>query len=235
MEETQNQKPKFPRCPPIPPSCPTVVHFNEDDLPPPAKRGPGRPTQRVIGPERSKFIADAYLQGKTMEWIAERIGVSIDTVWYHIEHKIRPWWKKTQLIHLEVELAKIGQMERVAWECFEKSLKPESIEQISKEFERAGVDKLTSDRGIVVLKGKKLSTSIKRGHGESCWLSVIQWCIQKRLEIGGHFAKNNKLDVSIEGNFRVAGSDRESVDRAALDRLRTLIEERRQIAGTSIN
>ncbi len=193
------------------------------------RRRPGRPKrgQEIITPAVLERIAELWLEGVSPRKIGEAVGADRMSVLHHLERSIRPLWHEQMRSMLDVDLAKVALLEKVAWERFHAKAPAESIEQIEKTL-TAG----KSGRSRLKIT-KQAVRSITRT-GDSAWLQVIQWCLDFRARIHGHYAPT-RSHVDIGGDLRVAGKSPSEVDEEMLDRLLTQIQERRirQIARKS--
>jgi len=185
----------------------------------PAPRGAGkpRPSERPVTPEKLEAIADMFLEGVPISRIAERIGVRRQTIQYHLDASIRPLWQESMRSTLADDLAKVGHLERIAWDRFRASQQPETRRQIKKALLDEGADPQTIEKVI---------TKITKT-GEVAWLQVVQWCIEHRARVHGHYAPT-RHQVDLGGELRVAGMSPDQVDQEMLKRLLVKIEERRR-------
>jgi predicted transcriptional regulator len=184
----------------------------------PAKRGAGkpRPSERPVTPEKLEQIADMFLEGTPITRIAEAIGVTRQTIQYHLDATIRPIWQEKMRSTLADDLAKVGHIERIAWERFHVSQQPETRRQVKKALVDEGADPQVVEKVI---------TKITKT-GEVAWLQVAQWCIEHRAKVHGHYAPT-RHQVDMGGELRVAGMSPDQVDKEMIKRLFEKIEERR--------
>ena len=89
------------------------------------------------------------------------------------------------------ELAKIDNLEREAWEAWENSKKEKQ-----KSFNKTIYDGEPKEGQKPKIKTNEASKTIEASDGNSEFLKVVQWCIDKRLEIIGF----GKLNVNIQQN-----------------------------------
>jgi predicted transcriptional regulator len=185
----------------------------------PAKRGPGkpRPSERPVTPEKLEEIADKFLEGVPLTQIAEAIGVTRQTIQYHIDATIRPIWQERMRSTLADDLAKVSHLERVAWERFRVSQRPETRRQVKKALVAEGADPQVVERVL---------TTVTK-NGEAVWLQIVQWCIEHRARVHGHYAPT-RHQVDMGGELRVAGMSPDQIDKAMLQRMMDKIEERRK-------
>jgi ribosomal protein S7 len=195
-----------------------------------ASRPAGKPPRkaRVIGPAEQAVIARMYLQNYSNYEIGESLGVDEKTVRHHLEFNIRPVWIHSTRRVSEIELAKVDQIERIAWQAFEKSQNDETRETIKHELvEGDGKDgKKKADMKIVERALTTITTT-----GSTAWIQVIQWCIDFRSKILGHYAAH-RVNINYGGEVRVAGKTRKDIDKELVQRIAFVvnnIEERKRL------
>jgi hypothetical protein len=181
------------------------------------KRKPGRPkkNEKVITPAKQEVIAKMWLRGATMSSIADVLKVDKKTVSYHLKHTIKPMWKEELSTDLGSELAKVSEVERVAWECFEASQGNET-----KKIVKERLMETTHSMELA----ERITSNLKR-EGSPAWIDVIRWCLDFRAKIAGHYAPT-RMEVD---DFRVAGKEIGEVDQEMMKRLATIVKERRDI------
>lgn len=196
----------------------------------PTGRKPGR-QKTVVTPEMVERIGELWLTGHSLRVIGGLLNIHYKTVEYHLDRTVKPLWEQGINRRKAFELARIDQIERIAWRKFRQSGRPQTKQSIKKQLRRAGADsKLAAkaaDKAVeklaVVEKTRETSTRT----GESCWLAVIQWAVEQRCKIEGYYApKKHQIDTS--GELRVAGMDRAELDRVMMERLMERIAERKQ-------
>jgi hypothetical protein len=121
-------------------------------------------------------------------------------------------WREEIISDMHSELAKLAEVERVAWACFEASRGDETKEIVK--------DRLIEETGNLELT-ERITSKLKR-EGSAAWMGVIQWCLDFRAKLMGSYAPTK---VEVEG-FRVAGSEAEAVDNRMMGRLAELMAER---------
>ncbi len=178
------------------------------------KRGAGRPraVARAIDPDEIQRIADWRLQGCSLSEIALRLGVHRSTVQHHLK-AIGHEWQVGHNVDRAEQLAKVNLMERVAWERFEQSMKPQTRKQLkfdlAKDLKAKNVDAAEARRLVEEVVTRTTRT------GEPAWLGVIQWCAEYRAKVFGWYA-SQKQEVEHREGYRVAGlSGDEARDRVA--------------------
>jgi hypothetical protein len=127
-----------------------------------------------IRKDRSE-VACLYLKGWTQADIGARLGVSRQQVGYDLG-AVRREWLASALMDFNAkkaeELAKVDKLEREAWECFENSKKGRETTTTEQTTDGDG------DRTKAAIRKEE-------EHGDPRYLSVVQWCINKRCDILG--------------------------------------------------
>ena len=180
------------------------------------KRKAGRPPRNnpVATPQLLVTIARMHVRGKSSREIGIAVNIDHAAVLYHLHKTIIPGWEKERKEALGTELAKVRHLEAVAWDCFEKALKPETRRQIEKALVEGGTD-------LAVVK-RVLTKTDQRG--QNAWLAVIQWCIDWRAKIFGSYSPEKH---EIVDDFRAAGLTQEELLRDIQRRLKKRIEEKK--------
>jgi predicted transcriptional regulator len=179
---------------------------------PKRKRGRPKKGQPVMTPEKLEIIARSWLRGKSYRAIAAEIGVDHKTVAFYLNSQIKPEWKDELNSELHVEMAKVAQIEQVAWECFGNSQGDETRETVK--------ERLIEETNNLEL-AEKITSKLKR-EGSTAWIVVIQWCIDWRAKVAGTYSAT-RLDVA---DYRVAGKGTADIDKEMMDRLAGLVTER---------
>jgi len=172
---------------------------------------------KKVTPAVLETIADCILKGLSQRATARKCGIDESTVRYHLENTLRPRWREDARAALHEDLAKVALLERVAWERFESAEPGETREAIKKALLESGVKPRIVEQA---------TTKVTRT-GEVAWLQVIQWAIEFRARIFGHYAPTHHR-VAMEGQLRVAGMSPSEVDQMMVKKLLERIEERRQ-------
>jgi hypothetical protein len=174
----------------------------------------------VVTPEVLSEIGRKWLQGRATVAIAKEVGVSESTIRYHIQTHLKPQWHEEMRSTLDIDLAKVSLIEKIAWERFYSAAPGETAEQIEKA--------LTEDkRGRCRLRIVKQAVKSITRTGDAAWLQIIQWCLDFRAKIHAHYAPT-RTHVDIGGEMRVAGLGPSEVDQVMLQRLMEQIAERRK-------
>jgi len=125
---------------------------------------------------------ELYLKGKYQVEIAEEIGITQQQVGYDLRIIQKRWIKETILNldqHRIKELGKIDQLEREAWDAWEKSKDESNV-------------KITYAKGLTQDKEGKLTSSsldktnkVEDGNGNPKYLEIVLKCIERRCKMLG--------------------------------------------------
>ncbi len=185
-----------------------------------AKRQPGKPrsTERAITPADRQQIADLWLQGRPVRAIADGLGVHHSTVQHHLD-AVRAEWCVDEQRRAD-QLAKVDLMERVAWERFQRSTKPQTRRQLKRELAAGlaaeGVDPKEAAKLIEEVVTRTTRT------GETAWIGIIQWCADYRAKVHGWYAAQ-RAEITQSGEVRFAGLTGEAAEARAAALVRRLL------------
>lgn len=178
-----------------------------------AKSSSGKRTNDQIAKDR-KIISELYLRGMSQSTIAIDMRLSEATVSRDIAAIRKSWLKETVVNYNEFiakELARIDQVEREAWDAWERS-KTESEEVTRYGFE-----------------GKNSGVNMKRAKrdGDPRFLAQVEWCIQQRIKLIGLLQDKPEsiTRVDVDG---ITSTERDKRIITLLDAART-----RRIGGTT--
>lgn len=170
--------------------------------------------------DRRKQVAQMYLQGKTQWDIARAISVSQSLVCQDLK-AIREQWLASMLQDFDEkkaqELAKIDNIEEVAWigyhrSCEDAETKRTTTEQrLDEEEQSADGDKKPKGRKKA---GKSKMTTVKiiediviKGQaGDKGFLATVQWCVEMRCKIF-NFIKPDKQNNVVVINWDQLAQD----------------------------
>jgi DNA-binding transcriptional regulator LsrR (DeoR family) len=161
--------------------------------------------------ERRVKVAELYLHQKTQSEIAQIVGVNQGTVSTDLK-AIQKQWRESAIVDLNEakrrELERIDQVERAAWDSYERSLNP-VIVMIERSESR---------------NQAKRETQETTQAGDPRFLSIIQKCIEQRIKLLGLQEPDVQVNVEVrdyreEINSRLsrlatAGGQRESTQRS---------------------
>ncbi len=185
----------------------------------------GKPAaaERAIGPAELAIIAQRHLQHRPIVEIAEELGVVPGTIRHHLEHSIKPSFRHSLMRMAEEEMARIDMVEKIAWERFAASMEP----QTKRTIKHGLLDGLKGKPGKIGIVERAM-TKIKT-NGDIGWINVIQWCVEERCKIKGHYA-SQRLHINHGGDVRVAGKSREDIDLELQQRIAFLLNNREERA-----
>jgi len=168
-------------------------------------------------------IASMYLKCESKLSIARETGLDYKTVTKHLEERVKPAWKKEQIVSSTEDLARVSMVERLAWRKFKESCSPQAKKVIKQALLEDGnklqiVEKIMSETKVT---------------GEAQWVDIIKWCIEFRAKIGGYYAAS-KVDITHGGELRIAGMTPTEVDQEMLARLVEAVEKRKRFSDAQL-
>lgn len=143
--------------------------------------------------------AELYLKGMTQSAIAAELKVSVNTISWDLQKVREEWLARAGKAFEErkaEELAKIDQIELMAWRGWEKSIERQEVHRSVKETVRQQVrdseNKVTGHRMVPV---KVVDETVVKGQsGDPRFLEMATRCVEMRLRILGLW----KGDVNIK-------------------------------------
>lgn len=191
---------------------------NSDGPTPPSgkKRGPGRPSfgDRVATPENLELIRRMWLEGRSTYQIGKAIGCEAPTIVYHIQHSVLPKQRTVWEGRIEEIVLKVEHLYAVSWEQFQRSKKPQTMEQLRKKLSEKKAD------GDLVERVTRATTRT----GEACWLDLVRWCLDWFSKVSGIYAAEK---IELQEGLRVAGKSRAEIDEEVLRYLADRVAERK--------
>ena len=167
------------------------------------KRGRPKDSDRPITPEALEDIGFMHLTGRSMAFIARKYGVAFSTIKDHIDRNIKPKWEAELGSTVQMEVAKVNALERVAWHMFRESRVPQTSQQVKKALTDGGSDLKVVER---VLKRTKRT-------GEAVWLDIVRWCMDYRAKIAGHYKSDELVHGRSPVIVRVLVENKEQADK----------------------
>jgi DNA-binding MarR family transcriptional regulator len=148
----------------------------------------------MSGPKRTAFqreydyqlITQLYVKGMFQSEIAEKLGLSQGQVSQDIKAIQARWRKNTEHNldeHKAVELAKLDELERTAWNAWERSTAERTKKRTLTKGER-------NEDGQIVGSGG--SVDVEQRDGNPAFLETVLKCIDRRVKILG-------LDAPVKG------------------------------------
>jgi hypothetical protein len=173
--------------------------------------------------ERRLRVARAYCQGKGIVAIVAAEGVNHGTVSRDLA-AVRDEWQNARHGLLDervaVELAKIDNLEAVAWEAWFRSCEDSQTQKTRKvkgktafEVVEVSEEKVkTKERRPVQLPDIDTAEMIRRGQsGNPAFLERVSWCINRRCELLGlDTAKRIVLPQAGEGSDELSDEERQA-------------------------
>src|SRR3569623_2917415 len=90
----------------------------------------GRPPRSVAAmtPASLHEVGRQILSGRSIVAVAASFGTDESTIRYHLERTIKPAWREgmDEALDLSIEVARVDEIERVAYERFFRSCRPSS-------------------------------------------------------------------------------------------------------------
>jgi len=172
---------------------------------PKGNRARGNPIVRHTARKRTEAqhsrdldrVAHLYLRGYSHQQIADIVSaeqtytISRQMITKDIATIRELWIKSATLAYEEAigrELAKIDELERAAWDSFEKSVGDKKMEL--KEVVNTKVAGIPDGEKFRVL------TKTATDRGTTKYLEIIQWCIEKRVELLGIKTASASLTIN---------------------------------------
>lgn len=154
----------------------------------------------------SEMVCRLYLKGLSYKQIADKIveehdkRLDIRTVAKYITDAVKKWQAKKDQWAQEItvlELEKINVLEAEYWAAYERSKLPiktkkTKIEPVQEKPEEESGEKKKRSRAkpkVPVIPGFKILEEVREEReqiGNEKFLTGVQWCIERRLEILGH-------------------------------------------------
>jgi hypothetical protein len=156
-------------------------------------------------------VASLYIRGKSQVEIAADVGVSQSTVCNDL-NEVRRLWKASAMVDFdakkEEQLAKIDEVEKKAWEAWERSCEDAEVRHRRREFIRVEVKsksgRKTKGRGKVggahkMVPVKGVSEFTARGQvGDPRFLDQVMRCVETRVRILGLAAVEEKKPKGLD-------------------------------------
>jgi hypothetical protein len=118
-----------------------------------------------------------------------------------------------------------------AWQCFEKSKRPATTDEVQKEIDAlVGEQNGESVERELVAKVIKQATRITSRDGGAVWLSIIVACNEQEAKLLGHFeaGKREGQKPPSRGNYRAAGRTPAQTHEKMAARLAEVLSQRRE-------
>lgn len=134
-----------------------------------------RPRTRLQRDADRVTIARLYLAGRVQTEIAAELGLDQSQISRELR-TIQEEWRQRYAAEIEAlkarELARIDELERVAWDAWERS-------KVAK-VEREQTDRPADDGRLIPAEATVVTTT---SVGDTRYLDKVQWCIEQRCKI----------------------------------------------------
>jgi hypothetical protein len=146
-------------------------------------------TKAVLAERRRHQVGRLYLQGRSLQQIADAVGAHLHTV--HRDLKtMRDAWRESAAAsiqrRLDRELAKIDLIEVEAWDAWELS----KAEEVTEYTELAQPE--AAAPGTAAKPGSRKTGRRKSNRLPSAeFMQTIRWCVDTRLKLMGAFPKGS--------------------------------------------
>lgn len=189
---------------------------------PSASRGPGRPPKDdpVVTPEILQKIAELHLMGRRIREIAREVGVSHETVRYHLEHTVRPWLAANVVRKRDDILGEIDLMRRLIWREMLAELNDDGERLV--QLRETTVDDLSSD-SPVRRKVTERVTRRRRREDVLPWVRALVGCMELEAKLTG--LSSPKEAAPDRHELRWAGVEPEKIQNEMVRLLATRIKE----------
>lgn len=135
-----------------------------------------RPT--AVRLARLPEVSERYLRGEKQNEIAAALGVTQSTISRDLKYLYDVWLENSSKLvgeAMALELARIDNLERVAWREYERSKEPAARR-------KSGFRDKSDGREVVA------ETVTTERLGNPRYLATVQWCIEQRCKILGVYA-----------------------------------------------
>lgn len=153
---------------------------------------PGQPLTRAA--IRREQIAGLYLTGRSQLSIAQELGVTQQCISQDLK-RLHATWEASALANIDakkaLELAKIDQVEREAWQAWTRSQQPREIRLT--DTTKGGEVILADGTKMPKAPIRKTSVRYEGQSGDPRFLERIQKCIDQRCAIIGIGAREEAL------------------------------------------
>lgn len=134
--------------------------------------------------ERLQSVIEMFLKGKTPQEIGVKLGLTRAQVWHDFTTARRIWRKRNDVAIeklVDFELAKLNQIEREAWEGWERSCQVSVEKTVEKTVEKGADGK------------KRYSKKRRYQSGDPRFLEIIARCSDRRCKLLkiGEYAEND--------------------------------------------
>lgn len=194
-----------------------------------ATRKPGHPAkgQRVITELDYPEIYRRWLRGGSVHAIARQYEVNWSTANHHLQ-RCREMMRSAMFRDRAEVLDELSEVRAAAWECFDKSKRPVTHDEVQKELDKLKSEGKAEDD--VVFRVAKQVTKISTRDGEATWLSVVLAAIEVENKLLGHYEAGKREGQSggKKCAYRVAGQAPGKMHDSMMQRLAEVLSRRRE-------
>jgi hypothetical protein len=167
-----------------------------------------------------------WCKGASIIALAANYQVDWATMHHHLQ-KCRTMLRTTLLRDRNEVLDELALLRAAAWECFKKSQRPLTHDEVAKEIDRMAIEKGVSQE--LASRLIKQTTKITMRDGEANWLSVILAAVDVEAKLCGHYelGKREGQKPAGKGTYRAAGRSPKDTHEAMAARLAEVLSERR--------
>lgn len=196
-------------------------------------RGGTNPTGRPVKGRELVTEADypaiynRWIHGASINSLAADYKVSWQVMQHHLQ-RCRAAVKGGMIRDRNEVLDELAAVRSAAWECFQKSKRPLTHDEIQKEMDKVAQAKGISDETATRIV--KQTTKITTRDGEATWLSVVLAAIDTESKLSGHY-EAGKREGSAQGaksRYRAAGRTPQATHEAMATRFVDLLTQRRE-------
>jgi hypothetical protein len=200
------------------------------------QRPVGRPakSERVITEGDYPELYSKWLRGTSVHALARAYGVDWTTANHHLQ-KCRQVVRSTMVRERNEVLDELAQLRSLAYECFERSKRTLTHDEVARE-----VDKVAQDKGIdseLASRIVKQTTKLTMRDGEATWLTVALAAIDMECKLTGHYeaGKREGSKPAGKGSYRAAGRSPAETNKAMLERVAAVLTRQREALTNQVN
>lgn len=179
-------------------------------------------------------IYGRWLRGTSVHSMAEERQLDWHTVNHHLQ-RARAMLVGTMLRNRNEVLDEVALVRQAAWECFGKSKRPMTHDEVAKE-----IDRTAQARGVsaeIATQIVKQTTKITTRDGGATWLTVVLAAIDIEAKLTGHYeaGKRDGQAVANKGKYRAAGRSPQQSHEAMASRFAEILCQRREALTQGVN
>lgn len=178
-------------------------------------------------------IYGRWVRGTSIHALARDFKVDWSTMNYHLQ-RCRQSMRNTMLRDRNEVLEELREVRSAAWECFQKSRRPMTHDEVAREIDRVAMEKGVSEE--LASRVIKQTTKVTNRDGDASWLNVVEAAIDLECKLTGHYeqGKREGQQQGSKGAYRAAGRSPEDTLAAMSERLaEKLTAQRTALIGGS--